>query len=284
LSSGRRSSESDFPKSEPVTPQARVQAELAVLEKRGSGRWVVVVFAGVVVILGALSLLVPFSFWQANSLQVTVSPGVVFIIMVAAVLIALMDLRHDMNHQWRRLASLQSLSKKGVSGIDALTHVLSRHTLGELLSREILRSERTNRPLALIMGGVNGLKQINEHYNPLMGDYVLSQMASILKECVRGCDYVVRSGRDEFLLLLPDTDAKGMECVRQRILEKVAEWDRRNRVGEIPVSISLGPYCHVNGQTPEKDVVETAIRMYAERQAAQRGATSPQPAPQGSER
>jgi len=118
--------------------------------------------------------------------------------------------------------------------------------------------------------------QVNDHYNRLMGDYVLSQVASILTESVRGCDYVVRCGEYQFLLLLPETGETGAGIVRRRIQHLVTEWDRNNRVGDFPISISLGLYFHVTGDRPEKDVVEAAIRMYADGHTTQRSAAIPQ--------
>jgi diguanylate cyclase (GGDEF)-like protein len=103
---------------------------------------------------------------------------------------------------------------------------------------------------------------------------VLAQIATILKSCVRGSEYVIRYGGDEFLVLLPETDDTGGEIVRQRVHRKVSEWDRSNRVGDLPISVSLGLYLHVTGQTADKDVAEADARMYAEKQATKRAAIS----------
>lgn len=270
------STESDVSQGERLSPQARLLAELAEIEKHGHGSWFVVALAAVVVVFGVLAFFAPSAFWQNNLLQVTLPPRAVYVLLMAAVLLALLDVRREMRLHRRQLAELLSASQHDrTSKIDALTSVLSKDTLRGLLELEILRAERNRRPLAIIMGGVNGLKQVNDHYNQLMGDYVLSQVASILTESVRGCDYVVRCGEQQFLLILPETDAAGAEIVRGRIHHLVAEWDRNNRVGEFSITISLGLYFHVTGDRPEKDVVEAAIRMYADGHAAQRGTAVP---------
>jgi diguanylate cyclase (GGDEF)-like protein len=269
---------SDQPKIEQVGPQARIKAELLRLESQRKEFWVLIVFAGVVLVLGALSFFFPNQFWRSGGLQISVSPQVLFVIMVAAVLAALVYVRRDIEVRGLRLTNLQqyiaSQEDQAAGMIDAVTNVFTRGFLRDLLAGEISRAERTNRSLALIMCDLNNFKQVNDRYGHLMGDYVLSQIATILKSCVRGSDYVIRYGGDEFLVLLPETDQPGGEVVRERIHAKVAEWDRSNRVGDFPISVSLGLYLHVAGQSPDKDVAEADARMYAEKQAGKHGAVA----------
>ncbi len=261
---------------EQVSPQARIQAELMRLESQKREFWIIVAFAAMVLILGVLSFFFPHTFWYRNSLNISISPQVLFVIMVAMVLAALFYVRRDMEIKGLRLANLQQIlasqEDQAASMIDAVTNVFTRGFLHDLLQGEISRAERTNRSLALLMCDLNNFKQVNDRYGHLMGDYVLSQIATILKSCVRGSDYVIRYGGDEFLVVLPETDEHGGEIVRQRVHRKVMEWDQNNRVGDLPISLSLGLYLHIAGQTAEKDVAEADARMYADKQATKHGA------------
>jgi diguanylate cyclase (GGDEF)-like protein len=264
------------PNVEQVGPQARIQAELVRLESQKREFWILIVFAAVVLFLGIISFFFPHQFWEGGVLHVTISPQVLFVIMVAVVLTFLVYVRRDLEVRGLRLANLQqymsSQEDQAASMIDAVTNVFTRGFLHDLLASEISRAERSNRTLALIMCDLNNFKQVNDRYGHMMGDYVLSQIAVILKSCVRGSDYVVRYGGDEFLVLLPETDEPGAEIVRQRMHRLVSEWDASNRVGDLPISVSLGLYLHANGQTAEKDIAEVDARMYAEKQAAKRAA------------
>jgi diguanylate cyclase (GGDEF)-like protein len=103
-----------------------------------------------------------------------------------------------------------------------------------------------------------------------MGDYVLAQMAGILKSCVRGSDFVVRYGGDEFLVILSETDEPGAEIVKSRIHHKVEEWNRNNRIGDVPMGLSLGLHMHVPGQSAEQLVAEADARMYSEKELSKR--------------
>ncbi len=256
---------------EQLGPQARLQAELFKLDSQKRELWVLVIFAVVVLALGGLSLLAPGSFWRLNELEIKLPPQVLFVVMMLVLIMALYGMRRDVEVQKYRLANVQQIlaarSEQAASMIDAATNVFNRSFLRDLMQGEISRAERNKRPLALMMCDLNNFKEVNDRYGHLMGDYVLAQLAAILKSCVRGSDYVVRYGGDEFLLLLPETDEAGVQIVRSRIQEKVAEWDRDNRVGDVPVSVSLGLYLHIAGQTPEQDVSEADARMYAEKQA-----------------
>jgi diguanylate cyclase (GGDEF)-like protein len=161
--------------------------------------------------------------------------------------------------------------------VDSLTNVFSRSFLRELLQGEISRAERNNRPLGLIMCDVDNFKTVNDRFGHLMGDYVLAQIAGILKSCVRGSDYVVRYGGDEFLVVLSETDTAGSEIVMSRIRQKVADWDHSNRLGDFSIGVSLGLHQHVAGQSVEQAVSQADARMYAEKQAAhQKGALAAQ--------
>jgi diguanylate cyclase (GGDEF)-like protein len=261
----------DLPKGliEQVGPQPRLLAELRRLESRDHEIWLLVTFAAGVFALGVVSLLFPKTFWLGPTLDLKLSPQVLFLIMMLGLLLSLFGARREMELKKLRLANLEHMltarNAQSAGLIDTVTNVLNRAFLREILQGEIQRTERNNRPLALVMCDVDGFKQVNDRYGHLTGDYVLAQIAAIVKSCARGSDHVVRYGGDEFLLILPETDEVGAETVRRRIHQKLEEWDHANRFGETPISLSAGVYLHVPGQTPEKDVAEADIRMYAQK-------------------
>jgi diguanylate cyclase (GGDEF)-like protein len=254
---------------EKLGPQARLQAELAKIESEKRDTWVVVLFAAAVLLLGAFSFFSPSSFWHNNELRIELPPQVLFFLMMLAMLVALYVLRNDAETRRLRIQNLQQAlsaqSEHSASMVDSLTHVFTRAFLRDLLQGEIARAQRNHRPLGLLMCDLNRFKEVNDRFGHLTGDFVLAQVAGILKSCVRGSDFVIRYGGDEFLLVLPETEALGAEIVRQRILKKIADWDRSNRIGDIPVAISMGLHMHTPGETAEQSVAQADARMYEDK-------------------
>jgi diguanylate cyclase (GGDEF)-like protein len=256
---------------EKMGPQARLRAELSSLELHNRDGWILIVFAAAVLLLGALSLIAPGSFWEENTLEMKIPPQVLFIVMMVVMVLVLYMVRREAEVRKLRLLNVQhtltAQTELAASMVDSLTNVFSRSFLRELLQGEIARAERNNRPLGLIMCDVDNFKAVNDRFGHLMGDYVLAQIAGILKSCVRGSDYVVRYGGDEFLIVLSETDAAGSQIVMNRVRQKVSEWDRANRLGDFSIGVSMGLHQHVAGQSVEQAVSQADARMYAEKLA-----------------
>ena len=250
--------------------QGRLHAEIARLESRNREiRWVAY-FSAAVLVLGAYTLFAHPGFWHQQTIEVKIPPQLFFLLMIAAIFLILLLARRELAMRRVSLLTIQQTmaaqSERSAGMFDAVTNVFNRRPLLELLQGEISRADRNRRPLALIMADLNNFKKVNDRYGHLVGDEVLAQTAAILKSCVRGSDHVVRYGGDEFLLILSETDSPGAEAVRARIEEKMTEWDRTERIGDISISLSLGLHLHVAGQSAEQDIAEVDARMYAEKQ------------------
>jgi diguanylate cyclase (GGDEF)-like protein/putative nucleotidyltransferase with HDIG domain len=100
---------------------------------------------------------------------------------------------------------------------DALTGLPNRRYFHEILAREMVRSDRTHRPLSLINVDLDHFKTVNDEYGHAKGDEILRGFAKVLKEQVRSIDLPARYGGEEFLILLPDTDKEGAVMVAEKI-------------------------------------------------------------------
>jgi|SRR6218665_606146 len=124
--------------------------------------------------------------------------------------------------------------------MDGLTQIYNRRYFEEALEREVSRSRRYERSLALVMFDVDHFKLVNDRHGHLAGDYVLKQLASTLRTRIRREDVFARYGGEEFGMLLPEVDLSGAVTLAdkaRRLVDKQRfEFDKN----VIPVTISLG--------------------------------------------
>lgn len=112
-------------------------------------------------------------------------------------------------------ARLQRLSKH-----DPLTGLFNRRHLLECLDRELARVKR-GRSLATLMIDLDRFKRINDTYGHAQGDRLLKRLADTLRESTRETDVPGRWGGDEFVVLLPDTEADEAQRVAARLTERI---------------------------------------------------------------
>ena len=120
-----------------------------------------------------------------------------------------------------------------LSYYDQLTGLYNRRFYEEELKR--LDTER-NLPLTLIMGDINGLKLSNDAFGHLAGDKLLQKAAEVMKKECRVDDIIARIGGDEFVILLPKTEAEEALIIVQRINEALLH----TQADSLPLSISFG--------------------------------------------
>ena len=100
---------------------------------------------------------------------------------------------------------------------DALTGLFNQRYFHETLRREVLRAQRYERNLALILFDVDDFKSINDQIGHLAGDRVLAQAADRLREAVRSVDVACRIGGDEFAVILPESSAIDADQLYRRV-------------------------------------------------------------------
>lgn len=122
---------------------------------------------------------------------------------------------------------------------DPLTNLHNRRYFNEIIGKEMERSKREHHPLAFLLIDVNRFKEINDRYSHLIGDEVLKEVASILKESTRDADTVVRYGGDEFLILVTEKN-EAVEEIETRLKEKFVNWNQENDLLDFPLTLAMG--------------------------------------------
>jgi diguanylate cyclase (GGDEF)-like protein len=124
---------------------------------------------------------------------------------------------------------------------DGLTGLWNYRYFTMTIGKEIERSARFGRPLALLMLDVDLFKAVNDTYGHQRGDAVLVELAGRIRGQVRDVDTVARYGGEEVVVILPETDETGAAQAAERICDAV----RRRPFGEpgqeeIDVTVSIG--------------------------------------------
>ncbi len=157
---------------------------------------------------------------------------------------------------------LQNQVTEQQSFSDPLTEIYNRRSLGQIAGRFISHARRRKSALTFLMVDADKFKQVNTRFGHLTGDFVLAEIAGILKASIRGSDAAVRYGGDEFLILLADTTAEGSQRVVQRINGHVEEWNICDHLEGFRVSLSIGTAEWHDGETLDEVLDEADHKMY----------------------
>ncbi len=145
---------------------------------------------------------------------------------------------------------------RAATSIDVLTGLLNRHALARHAEELLEQTRVTQLPLALLIADVDGFKRINDEHGHLVGDAVLREVAKTLHASLRSLDHVFRYGGDEFVVLLPATEADEAGRVAERLRAAVAA----ARPHELPLTISVGVGTACAETRDLDDLVRTADR------------------------
>ncbi len=129
------------------------------------------------------------------------------------------DLVHAMKNAMRTFSLQQQLKK--MAHFDSLTGLINRSLFMNRLEQTVNEAKRYNRSLCLLVLDIDFFKQINDTYGHDVGDLILKEVATKIRECVRTTDSVARLGGDEFMVLLPNAASHEGHYVAQKLLKHI---------------------------------------------------------------
>ena len=94
---------------------------------------------------------------------------------------------------------------------------------------------------------------------------MLAEVGGLLKQSVRGSDYVVRMGGDEFLAALVDTHEEGGEIVKARLQERLGDWNQNSPLPGFTLSLSIGIQQFDPKLTFDEVMAQADAKMYADK-------------------
>jgi diguanylate cyclase (GGDEF)-like protein len=132
----------------------------------------------------------------------------------------------------RNLILAESLARS-----DSLTGLSNRRAADETLERLIAQAARNSTHVAVVLLDLDGLKQLNDHHGHESGDNALTVLGRTISSTTRASDFAARTGGDEFMIILPDTDRDGAIATAEKVR---AEIGRAEVAGIGQITASLG--------------------------------------------
>jgi diguanylate cyclase (GGDEF)-like protein len=141
---------------------------------------------------------------------------------------------------------------------DALTGLLNRRAVFDLLSQEMERAHRHRRELAVIMFDIDHFKEVNDRHGHAAGDAVLRRVALVTEQATRSTDTAARYGGEEFMLIAPETDKAHALELAERVRGAVRSAEVRIDDLSLHVSASFGVAMLRSEDKQPEDVVRRA--------------------------
>jgi two-component system, cell cycle response regulator len=154
---------------------------------------------------------------------------------------------------------------------DALTSLLNRGTIIELLSREFTRTQREKTCTGILLGDIDHFKTVNDTYGHAIGDEVLREISRRLLRSVRSYDLVGRYGGEEFLMVIHNCEVSKVLSRAEGIRNAISKAPIVTSSVSLPITMSLGVFA-VLGEEPRsfEEVLGEVDRALYEAKAAGR--------------
>ncbi|MCX4386838.1 diguanylate cyclase [Micromonospora peucetia] len=146
---------------------------------------------------------------------------------------------------------------------DPLTGLWNYRYLRESIRREVERATRFGRMLSVLVLDLDRFKDVNDTHGHAAGDAVLAEFARRMRGEIREVDLAFRQGGEEFVLLLPETDARGAAIVAERLGaairdEPIAADGHGGAAVAIGVTVSIGIAVHPDHGGTGQQVLDAA--------------------------
>ncbi len=152
---------------------------------------------------------------------------------------------------------LEKLSRK-----DSLTQLSNRRDIMEKLDFLSKQFKRYGKIFSIVLIDVDNFKDINDTYGHSGGDHILKELSNLLIKNLREIDIVGRWGGDEFILILPETNADKTKTVIKKIKKALenASFSYNNK--EIKLTMTFGIYEYKKGENIEEAINKADSAMY----------------------
>lgn len=146
-----------------------------------------------------------------------------------------------------------------VALLDGVTELYNKTTIDRIIKDEWKRAKRYKHDLTILSVSIDGLDEISRSHGQNVSDSILRGVANFLMSCIRDVDIPSRYDVNTFLIVCPETDAKGVSVLADRVKSKIL----LTRVSDIGqnwhVSVSQGIASYPEQATTVDDLMNHTI-------------------------
>ena len=158
----------------------------------------------------------------------------------------------------RKTLEAQAKILEMMSSTDELTGLMNRREMNKRAPELINQAKRYMHTIALLMIDIDHFKKVNDSLGHAEGDRVLREVGLRLQTFGRQTDLIARFGGEEFIMLLPDTDAADANQLAARLHKLISEIE----VDNLPVTVSIGVTMNDGSQTLDELTKQADLALY----------------------
>ena len=128
-----------------------------------------------------------------------------------------------------------------LANLDVLTGCFNRRHFMEKADQEVQRARRYKHPLSFLMMDIDHFKSFNDKYGHQVGDQLLCHLVDLCQKQLRKEDILGRYGGEEFVVLMPETAAKGAMQAAERLREKIEKMKNKHLRSKVIDNRQHGP-------------------------------------------
>lgn len=215
-------------------------------------------------IRGGISAIIPlkplFDIEARDIRDLSISHGIIWLLGLAGIGAYNFVRRREIG----RISRQQELEH--LASTDALTGLANRRTLMLRAEHELARAKRYGSELSLLMADIDFFKKVNDTYGHQAGDIVLKKLAGVFLLALRDIDFAARFGGEEFVLILPETNAENALKTAERLRASVNDIQIPLQQGELikcTISIGVASYSSSGNDSVEKLISGADKALYA---------------------
>lgn len=214
---------------------------------------------GLFVVVISILMFYPNDEWLGTSYTFEFKSRLIYSFLTVSCLFAFYE--HVRQNSFHRIQEMsQKFEKQAMR--DHLSGLLNRRGMREKLQQEFDRSQRYNNDLTVMMCDIDHFKVVNDQYGHDKGDDIIKSLGAIFQSGLRKQDSLARWGGEEYLFLLPETNANQGMQLAEKLRSKIEETQYKHDDKTFNITISIGLHQFTSTDTINQAITKADTNLY----------------------